>query len=167
MWKKIKGYGGRYEVSDIGEIKRVKSFKKDRAKIQFLKPKIEVRGYRRIRLSGNSKSHFHFIHRLVIQTFNGNNPKGKEYVNHKNGNTSDNRLENLEWCSHLENMRHAIRTGLVNNNGEKSPNAILTKTDVLEIRKSKLKQVELAKIYGVGQPHISSIITKKSWKHIK
>lgn len=53
------------------------------------------------------------IHVLVTVAFLGDCPNGKE-VNHKNGDKSDNRLTNLEYVTHSENMKHAFASGLVN-----------------------------------------------------
>ncbi len=54
------------------------------------------------------------IHRLVAQAFIPN-PDGLPCVNHKDGNKSNNRTNNLEWCSHQQNSLHAFATGLSSN----------------------------------------------------
>jgi len=79
------------------------------------KTRKEIRGsndgrYLRIKsrnCNGISKS----AHQLIALTFI-NNPGNKTYVNHKNGNTFDNSVSNLEWCTQSENMKHARETGL-------------------------------------------------------
>ena len=53
------------------------------------------------------------VHRMVAETWL-DNPNHHRDVNHINGDKSDNRVENLEWVTHSENMRHAVRTGLIN-----------------------------------------------------
>lgn len=61
-------------------------------------------GYRGVKFGRDSKTHL--IHRLVLRAFVGP-AKGKETANHKNGIRSDNRVENLEWVSHSDNIKHA------------------------------------------------------------
>ena len=53
------------------------------------------------------------LHQLIAQTFIPN-PENKPIVNHIDGNTLNNCVSNLEWCTQSENMQHAIRTGLIN-----------------------------------------------------
>src|SRR5574343_1086214 len=69
------------------------------------------RGYEKIILTKNNKSTLFSVHRLVAKMFIPN-PENKEFVNHKNGNKLDNRVENLEWCSRSENATHAYKLGL-------------------------------------------------------
>ena len=109
-------------------------------------------------------------HKLVAITYIPNLLNRRE-INHKNGIKTDNRVENLEWCTHKENMRHAYATGLVVNKiGQDHNNAKLTNLEVLEIREiyknRSPKQRDVAKIYGVDPALIWRIIRRKCWKHI-
>lgn len=113
------------------------------------------------------------IHRLVMESFSPADNMDELDVNHKNGEKSDNRLENLEWCTKQENMRHARENGLWHPEarcGEKHPMSKLTEEDVIEIRRiiknKEIKQCELAIRYNVKDSIISNIKKRKIWKHI-
>lgn len=114
-WKNIKGYDGRYMVSNIGNIKsspRVK-FSKTCGGFCQLKERIHVaktnkNGYKAVILyDEDQKGKGYFIHRLVAAAFL-KNESNKPYVNHINGVKDDNRVENLEWVTPKENSNHAV-----------------------------------------------------------
>lgn len=110
IWKDVIGYEGLYQVSNLG---RVKSLVFSREK--YLSPGKNVihtkygdAVYLFVPLSKNGVRKNGGIHRLVAQAFIPN-PENKREVNHKDGNPSNNRVENLEWCTHRENILHSVR----------------------------------------------------------
>lgn len=99
-WRTIKGYEGHYMVSNLG---RVKSLKKNKEII--LKQRLCGAGYYVVNLCIDGKIKTHMVHRLVAISFL-NNVMQKSDVNHINENKLDNRVVNLEWLTHEENIRH-------------------------------------------------------------
>lgn len=103
MTKPIPGYEGLYEVTDTGEVFSL-NFKKLNGRKGQLKPFMS-HAYKRVCLIKNSVRKQFTIHRLVALTF-VENPESKKTVNHKNGITTDNRADNLEWMTLRENDSH-------------------------------------------------------------
>lgn len=109
-FKDIEWYEGLYQVSDKGNVMRVKSGR-------VLKPLVDKGGYHRVVLSKEGAVKNYSVHRLVALTFL-ENPDLKEQVNHIDGVKSNNSLSNLEWNTRSENMIHS-RDVLGNMVGEK------------------------------------------------
>lgn len=157
-WKDIKGWEGKYSVSDQG---RVLSLRGDWT---MLKPVIRA-GYPSVTLSGSGALQHYTIHRLVMDTFD-ENQMGLREVDHVYGDKSDARLGSLERVTSSENKKRAYRLGLMDRRGEKHHLSRLVNDQVLYIFNSNLSYRELALKHGVTTAHISMIKTGKQWAHI-
>lgn len=111
-------------------------------------------------------------HRLIWEAVNGPVPLDRE-INHINGVKADNRIANLELVDHRENIRHAYRTGLKSNTGEKHPSHRLTEANVREIRRRYLAGSQgpdgarrLAAEFGITRRHLASVVERVSWGHV-
>lgn len=100
VWRPILGFELLYQASNFG---RIKSLKFGREKI--LKPRLGKCGYQLVMLCKDGKGKNYRIHRLVFEAFNGKIPEGL-VVNHLNEIKTDNRLDNLEICTHKENINY-------------------------------------------------------------
>ena len=104
IWKDIKGYEGEYLVSNTGKVKSIKKRFGTLNQETILKPATIWTGYLRVGLVKDKKPKSIFVHRLVAQAFIPN-PENKPIINHINGDRTDNRVENLEWCTQKENCK--------------------------------------------------------------
>lgn len=110
QWKDIADYEGLYQVSSLGRVKSLKDNKgKKREKI--LKQYLSNGNYLFVGLRKNNKRKNYRIHKLVANAFISN-PLNKPCVNHIDGNKANNNINNLEWVTYSENMKHAFKSGL-------------------------------------------------------
>lgn len=133
-------------------------------------------GYYQIGLSVDGKQRFYKIHRLVAENFlesptleqlewAATTKHNKVFVNHKDGDKSNNHYDNLEWCTHQENITHAVDNGL---RYTTPPSAKLSIEQVSTIRTvystESISYTMLAKQYNVSRHTISNIINNKTWR---
>ena len=170
IWKDVVGYIGLYMVSSHGRIKSLKKIYGNNGYYQekILKPGKLKSGHLFVYLYNNKKQKSAYIHRLVLETFIGPCPKGME-CRHLDGNSSNNRLDNLKWGTSKENSQDSIDHGTFSK-GFKSGRTKLNKSKILKSKKllkeGKLTQIEIAKIIGVSNGTISLIKSGKIWQDV-
>lgn len=141
------------------------------------------KGYHAIGWKENKKVHHMLIHRLVFLIYGTGFSVDKPLINHKDGNKSNNHIDNLEAVSNQENMQHAHTNGLVpkwtddkkkklgmRRQGTKSKCALLSEQEVINIitlyYHDHISQYQLAKKFNVGRNVIYRIVNKKSYKDV-
>lgn len=147
--KDIPGFEGRYAASEEGKI-----WSHLRNKWLALCISPGTRGYLVCCLGTKSLR----VHQLIARTFIGKPEKGYE-INHKNGIKTDNRLENLEICSHADNVKHALRTVVKKSNK-------LNRETVKEIRylfQSGIPKQDIADAYGVKIRQVYKVGSGEQW----
>lgn len=103
IWKPVKGWEGRYEVSNLGRVKSAQG--KNKGKILSQNSQ---QGYMQVFLSQKGIGRNHLVHRLVAEAFIPN-PLNLPQVNHKDETRSNNKVDNLEWCTQIYNVNYGTR----------------------------------------------------------
>lgn len=169
IWKSIPGFS-LYEASNCGNIRSLNYKRTNTMKV--LKPSKSDDGYLKTMLLNDlGKYKSWTIHNFVALTFLGEKPKNKE-INHKDGNKTNNSIENLEYVTRSENCKHSFDIGLQKpKRGELNGMSKLTSVQVAEIRLIAKNggrywgRNELAKKYGVTAKHLQDIVNNpESWK---
>lgn len=117
-WFPVKGYDGKYLVSNLGRIKSsdflintgIRNSKKITRYGRLITSKNLPNGYLFVMLYKDNKSKMHLIHRMVAEAFISN-PEEHPVVNHIDFNKSNNNVCNLEWCTYKQNTHHALDGG--------------------------------------------------------
>ncbi len=167
IWKSIKNYKD-YQISNLGRVKSLP--RKNRLNELILKLDTHKQGYKRIGLRKNNKTKKFLVSRLVAIHFIANINNLPE-VNHKDGNKSNNKSNNLEWITSKGNSIHAIKNKLrIMLKGEKCSWSKLTEVQVKDIRErwkiGAFNMRELADYFHVHKTTIWEIIHRKIWRHI-
>lgn len=173
-WVEIQGNREIYMISDAGNVKT-----KDRigargyfVKGHDLKQHFNSNGYLRFGANFGEGEKDYLVHRLVAQYFVPNDDAEKTFVNHKDGDKTNNSADNLEWCTKSENETHAHSIGLKTANvffGEEHPQHKLTQEQVEYIRANhkpfdkEYGSVAMARLFGVQPQTITDIVHGRSW----
>lgn len=169
IWKDIKGYEGKYQVSDLGRVRSLDRLDRAgaRTKGKILNPKADKRGYIRVHLADGERYNWESVHRLVAEAFVERKVETDNVVNHFDNNPSNNRADNLEWTTYKGNMEWAAKQGRMKGC---SRNAIKAsekkKIPVIAIdaegnRTWFESQTEAQKVLGVSAAHIAAICRKE------
>ncbi len=166
-WAKLKVIGPECEINRNGDIRQKTMILGGQKFTDFVrKASVNNAGYHYMAFREDGKQKNFYIHRLVAETFIPN-PDGKPFVNHIDGDKSNNSADNLEWVTVTENNRHARKEGLnVTPKGEESRLAVLTNEQVIEIKKQLAegrKQRDIAAEFGVHYTLISHIKAGRKW----
>lgn len=173
LWRPVLGYEGIFEVSSLGQVKRLPGqvkwngsvFQKLPAK--NCKIQVNVKGYCVISLMQKHQ----YLHRVVAMAFVEGRTELTTDVNHIDGNKMNNAASNLEWCNRKHNINHSFDHGL-HKQGEDHKSAKLTKEIVIQILKTAkdtgLGKKNLHKLYfpNVSPSSIQQIIENRNWKSI-
>lgn len=167
MILKIPNFDEDYRADNTGNIY---SFRFN--KIKKLKQCNNLKGYKIVKLCQNKKPKTYLVSRLIAKTFLKNYSEELE-VNHIDGNKENNNINNLEMCTHKENVQHAFNLGLKNGihlRGINNPNNKLTVEEVAQIRDLSRKKIfsqrEIAKLYGIHQSSVSLILNQLNWSYL-
>ena len=173
-WRDIEGFDGFYQVSNTGKIRSQgdnRGNKSGKWRLRSLSANHD--GYLKVRLMHKEKDETRRVHTLVAKAFipNQNN---YDTVNHKDGDKTNNNVDNLEWADRSQQMIHAYQNGLKTPmRGSKNSQSKLTDDDVRYIRSHYKRQstefgtVALGKKFGVSSRVIGLVIRGLSYKNVK
>ena len=173
-WRDIEGFDGYYQVSNTGKV-RSYGGKNGRTKGEWYFRALSKTydGYLKIRLVQGGKDITQRVHTLVARAFIPN-PNNFETVNHKDGDKTNNNVDNLEWVDRSQQMIHAYKLGLKKpKRGAENSQAKLTAEDVRYIRSHYKRNtpgystVTLSKQFGVSNRVIGLITRGLSYKDVK
>jgi hypothetical protein len=173
-WRAIPGFEGAYEVSDLGNVRSVDRWvtfvRRGRQVSLFYKSQTLARaphpgGYVLVHLYKDQVRKALTVHKAVMAAFVGPRPAGLEIL-HGDDDKANCRLDNLKYGTRAQNIAEAVERGTTAR-GERSAQAKLTATEVLEIRRRAGEpQEHLAQEFGCTFSNISAIQLRKSWRHV-
>jgi hypothetical protein len=172
VWRPVVGHEGKFEVSNLGRVKALAWELRHWCGRNIPQPERIVTqtkhtgGYRFVALRGKKQ----YVHRLVMAAFVGPPPENAKDVNHIDGDKTNNRLDNLEYCDRLHNVRHAIATGLQDNGGEGNGMSKYRAGQIVtayQMVKCGATQSQAAKATGVSESTVQMVVTGRRWKCLR
>lgn len=176
-WLPVPGFESGYEVSDLGRVRSVDrevevpsrwgGTKVNRLKGRLLKPSRKHSGHLFVALG---KANYHFVHRLVLTSFDRPPNEGEE-CRHLDGDPNNNRLDNLRWGTRSENIADRKRLGEENpSKGEGHYRATMSEKDVRlirQLRQQGLSFGKIAKEIGVSRGAVAKVLSGHTWGWLK
>ena len=171
IWKDIEGYEGDYQVSNLGRVRSLKSMKPI-----ILKQWTDGKGYKTVVIRKNGVAKGYSVHRLVARAFVEGFVEGL-VVNHKDENPSNNKADNLEWCTYSYNIKYNLahergcsthRASAMNRYKRDSDNVVFKESrQIIEQLAKKrvevgLTQEKLAKMVGISPSQLGNI---ECWRY--
>lgn len=169
-WLPVPGFEGAYEVSDQGRLKSLSRLLRSgrTCRERIINGSLNGAGRRVVTLNQDCRKRCCFIYQLVVEAFLGSRPEGY-VVHHRDGNPTNDCLENLEYTTFRQNKVYDSETGRAAH-GERHGRSRFTTDQVLELRSlwetGEWKQRDLAKKYGVTQRAVWQVIHRHTWKHV-
>lgn len=181
IWKPVIGvngdlYNGYYEISNLGRFKMLPRLLRHSKGIRVSKEKIVLgtnsHGYKIVSFKKDGIKKTMYVHVLVAKAFVDNHCVEKfKIVNHLNSDRADNRVENLEWCDHSRNAKHAFEAGKLRiKRGTERKNAVLNEKEVIAIRllykSNQFSLWDLSIMFNIGKTTVHKIINGTKWAHV-
>ena len=155
IWRDVPGYEGYYQASNLGRIKSVERIVKHncggpkKLNERILKGYVNRYGYIRVDLSKEGINKQFSAHRIVALTFLGDSDL---VVNHIDGVKTNNNIDNLEYVTHQENTKHAVRIGLIKNNSK------INEKNIIKDYKNGFRLRQLEKKYKTSHQDIRKVL---------
>lgn len=169
----IPGWEGMYQVSNLGTVRSLDRIvgsvtgKTYHRKGKVMPQHYNEDGYKVVYLTKNARDRTLGVHRAMALAFIPN-PDNKPMINHLNAIRDDNRLENLEWCTNSENIKHSFNLGISCNKGDKHPRRVLTMEMVRGIRAelaSGKTPAEVAGVFGINRRNVYAVRDRQNWNY--
>lgn len=166
-WLDAVGFEGLYQISDLGNVRSLTRTTSHNRLLSGrpLKSHCNGYGYMTVMLRKSGKSVRRYVHRMVLEAFCGPCPDGME-ARHFNGIRHDNRLNNLEWATHIDNVADRKLHG-THRAGEDNNLAVLKESDVVLIREMYASgvatQKQIGEKYGITQSGVGRIVRGQAW----